>query len=145
MRSIESSRYAGEFVSEALWDALSPVGADAVILCPRLESISLFVTLEPASPLKCLSNCKIAGFGLRHLKSWGVDDRLAKELSPLVEVLHVVRTQDDSVRRVRPASAGELDHVLTILQVGNPFTSGGRGRNLTQFRGLRTPFLSWLH
>jgi hypothetical protein len=99
--------------------------------CVQDSSRSSFIkTLAPASLLKCFSNLKFTRFGLRHLKLWGADDRFAEELSPLVEVLHVIRTQDESVRRVRPASAGELDRVLTILQVGNPFISGERGRNL---------------
>ena len=122
VRSIKSSssrKGFGALVSEPLWDALSPAGAGAVTLCPKLESISL--SYEPISTplLDCLLNRKIAGYGLKHLTLRKVDDKSAEKLRLLVEELQVVAAPDESVRRVRRVLRDKMDHVLTISQWGN--------------------------
>ena len=88
VRSIESTKSAWYPVSDSLWDALSP-GPGGIILCPNLDSISVFNNPATASLLNCLRNRKDAGFRLKYLKLWGVSDELAGELRLLVEELQV--------------------------------------------------------
>lgn len=101
VRSITSSSLVDGFrtlLSEPLWDALSPAGADAVTLCPKLESISLPNELISTPLFNCLLNRKSAGYGLKHLALRDVDDRSAEALESLVEELQVVAVPARGVR-----------------------------------------------
>ena len=119
VRSIESSSSKQGPMSESLWHALSPAGADAVTLRPKLESISLYKESVSTSLLDCLRNRKIAGYGLKHLKLYEVDDGFAEKLRPWVEEVRVIVARNESVRRVRPILRDGMDHVLTTSQWGN--------------------------
>jgi len=101
VRSITSSSSVDGFralLSEPLWDALSPAGADAVTLCPKLESISLPSEQLSAPLLNCLLNRKTAGYGLKHLTLREVDDSSVEVLRSLVEGFQVAAVP---ARRVR--------------------------------------------
>jgi len=113
VRSIESKEE--EPVSESLWNALSPAGADAVTPCPKLESISLPKERASTPLLNCLLNRKIAGYGLRHLRLRGVDDGLAEKLRFSVEKLRIIYITDEPIW-VRPVSMGSMDRVLITSQ-----------------------------
>jgi hypothetical protein len=120
VRSIESSSLTEGFrtlISEPLWDALSP-GADAVTLCPKLESISLPKEPMSAPLFNCLLNRKTAGYGLKHLTLREADDRSAEKLRLSVEELRVVGAPDELVRRVRRILRDKMDHALTTSQWG---------------------------
>jgi len=118
VRSIESSQYPPRPMPESLWDALSPTGADAAPLCPKLELISPLNNPVSTALLNCLLNRKTAGFGLRHLKLREVDDELVEELAPLVEVVEYVDTLDPQERKVGFDSIYKLDVLLTESQWG---------------------------
>ena len=107
IRSIEFMESARDPMSDSLWGALSPV-PDAVPLCPYLESISVF-DLAPTSLLDCLRNRKNAGFGIRHLKLWGVDVELVGEFRPLVGELQALSKPVHPLDKVRLVSMDELD------------------------------------
>ena len=115
VRSIESRDT--EPVSESLWGALSPAGADAITPCPKLESISLSKGRASTPLLNCLQNRKIAGYGVRHLKLWKADDELAEKLSLSVEELQITN-EPVELTQVRPVSMSSAGHVLTALQLG---------------------------
>lgn len=112
VRSIECSKSSRKPAPESLWEALSP-GTDAVPLCPKLESMSLFENPVSAPLLNCLLNRKDAGFRLRHLRFSELDDAVAEELRPLVGELRASSTQGDLREIVRPVSMYELNCVLT--------------------------------
>jgi len=97
IRSIECLNSSGEPTFESLWDALSPAGTDAVPLCPKLESITLFVS-PPSAPLllDCLLKRKNTGFTLPRLKFGSLDDGLVEEFRLLVGELQVVNAPYDS-------------------------------------------------
>ena len=111
----------GEPTFESLWDALSPTGADAVPLCPKLESISLFEDPRFAPPLlDCLLNRKNAGFALRHLKLGSLDDRFAEEFRLSVEELEVVPAPYNSFPLELVSLVPLYFHVLTRTPSGKP-------------------------
>jgi len=118
VHSIESSELLPAPMPESLWDALSPAGADAVPLCPKLELISLLNNSVSTSLLNCLLNRKNAGFRLRYLKLREVDDELVKELALLVEVVEYVKILDSQEKKVGFDSIYELDVLLTDSQWG---------------------------
>ena len=116
VRSIECTEFYQVAVSRSLWDALSPVGEDPDIPCPRLESIFITsytrdVTFTPLSD--CLRKRQAAGFKLRRFKM--VDfhlvmtdmDEFHKEFSPLVEVLEAPKPSKVA-QRVSPVSVRGL-------------------------------------
>jgi hypothetical protein len=107
VRSIECSTLREGPISESLWDALSPAGADAITPCPKLESISLSKERASTPLLNCLLNRKTAGFGLRCLKVWEVDNLFAEQLGLLVEELQVINVPDKWTQRVRPVLIDE--------------------------------------
>jgi len=92
--SIEPSKFSRKPMTESLWDALSPAGADVDPLCPNLESISLVGDLVSTPLLNCLLSRKNTGFGLHRLELREADDRLARELNLLVEVLQIIDIPD---------------------------------------------------
>jgi len=124
VRSMES-RDEGP-VSESLWGALTPAGADAIVPCPKLESISLLKERATTPLLNCLLNRKITGHGLRILKLWEADNWIAEQLGLLVEELQVINVPDESVKRVRPVLMDQMGRVLTTFPVGKKPASRGR-------------------
>ena len=101
VRSITSSSLVDglrTLVSEPLWDTLSPAGADAVTLCPKLELISLPNELMSTPLFNCLLSRKSAGYGLKYLALREVDDMSAEVLGSLVEELQVVAVPARGVR-----------------------------------------------
>ena len=130
VRSIESSSSKQGPMSESLWHALSPAGADAVTLCPKLESISLYKESVSTPLLNCLRNRKIAGYGLKHLKLHEVDDGFAEKLRSWVEEVRVIVARNESARRVRPTLRDGMDHVLTTSQWGNHLRRGAKQMEL---------------
>lgn len=102
VRSIEVSKE--EHVSESLWDALSPAKTGGVTVCPKLESITLPEHSVSIPLLNCLLGRKYMGFGLRRLRLWALDERLAPTFGALVDEFQVVDAlrQSESVLRVRP-------------------------------------------
>ena len=114
LRSIESTK--AEPVSKSLWNSLAPAGADAVTLCPKLESISLPRELASAPLVHSLLNRKFARCGLRHLRLRGMDDSFADGLSHPVEELQVVKVPNESRQKVCPVLTDRMNHVLTNPQ-----------------------------
>jgi len=107
VRSIECSGSWWKDPSTSLCEALSPTGAEGITLCPKLESILLSGNAL-ASPLAdCLLRRKAAGYNLKYLKLLlYVDDRLAEELSLLVDVLEVVNMPSREIRNVGSIPSG---------------------------------------
>lgn len=97
VRSIEFSNEGP--VSESLWDALSPGKMGGVTLCPKLESITLSKQRASAPLLNCLLDRKTAGFELKRLKLWTVDERVAHTFGIFVEQLQVIETRPTETRR----------------------------------------------
>ena len=125
VRSVECSKSFEKPMPESLWKALSPAGTDIVPLCPKLESISLFVNPGSAPVFSCLLDRKNAGFGLRHLKFFGLEDGMANEFRLLVGELQVDESDYDISREmVRAVSIDELNYadrsppVEILLQYG---------------------------
>ena len=108
VRSIESTESAWDPVCDSLWDVLS-TGPGRTTLCPNLESISIFKIPASTSLLDCLRNRKNAGFGLMHLKLWGVGEELAGEFRLLVEELQVFDKPVDPWDKVCLIPMDELD------------------------------------
>lgn len=117
VRSIECAEFCQVPVSKSLWDALSPAGEDAGVLCPRLESI--FFTSYTGNVvfthlLDCLRSRHTAGFKLRlfkmkdyHQLMTGVH-RFPEELYPFVEVVEA-RKPSSIEQRVSTVSMCGLD------------------------------------
>ena len=110
LRSVECSQSSWEPVADSLWEALSPSGADGVVLCPGLESISLFD--HPSEHLhNCLLNRRNAGFKLKYLKVKKTADGLglAEEFKHLVEAFEVDGPNNHLTQEVRPFRWEEHD------------------------------------
>lgn len=105
VRSIEYLRPSRGNGSASLWDALSPSGAGAVVVCPRLELISLCGYPSRRLPI-CLLNRKNAGFKLEYLEVKGavVVQELDEEYGPLVGVLEADDANEGLAEEVRPIS-----------------------------------------
>lgn len=83
---------------ESLWNALSSVEMEGVALCPRLESITLSGETVSEPLFDCLFERKAAGFGLKHLNVWAMDDMMARVFKLLVDELHIIDVPAELVR-----------------------------------------------
>ena len=125
---IEYTEFRRGPIFESFWDALSPSeDGGQVLLCPRLESIALWVfatttRLKPA--IRCLLRRGSAGLKLRHFKiaefnwhPWAY--RVVGRIRPFVETLEVA-SPDELTQKVTPVSM--MDRARTDrFQVGEPF------------------------
>ena len=116
VRSIECTVFHRMPVSRTLWDALSPAGEDAGIVCPKLESIFILsyprdVVFTPLSD--CLRNRQAAGFKLTRLRVGNhrqliTDmDGFHEEFGPLVDIVEA-HPPSRIVQRVSPVSEREV-------------------------------------
>lgn len=88
---------------ESLWNALSPVEMDGLTLCPNLESIALSGGTASAPLFDCLLERKAAGFGLKYLRAWAMDDLTTRIFKLLVDELHIIGVPTGLMRTVRLA------------------------------------------
>lgn len=96
LRTIECLKASWDPEAESLWDALSPFGSGGVIVCQKLELIS--IVGEPSTHLlNCLLNRKNAGFKLKRLKVEKpyVRAKLIEEFGPLVGTLEIDRPDNE--------------------------------------------------
>jgi hypothetical protein len=139
VRSIKCVDSSGVPVSRSLWDALSPAGEDAGILCPKLDSVSITpytgdVTFTSLSD--CLRNRQTAGFKLKRLRTvyyhrWmeGMDN-FDEEFGPLVEVVEADRPNTLGEQRVSPISGLEAVCAEQPLVGRKSFKAMGAAWNL---------------
>lgn len=95
-------------VDESLWDALSPVKMGGLILCPKLESITLNKKGMSAPLLTCLMERKAVGFGLKRLGLHAADDGMVQASVALVEEVQAVNTP--TTKPVRSVLDGQSDN-----------------------------------
>lgn len=98
LQEIECLKASWDPEAESLWDALSPSGPWAAVVCKRLELIS--IVGEPSAHLyHCLSNRKNVGFKLKCLKVEKpyVRAKLVEEYGPLVGTLEIDKPDDEAI------------------------------------------------
>lgn len=103
LRLIECSKSSSDPEAESLWDALLPsAAAKPVIVCPKLETISI-AGYPSTRLLNCLLNRKDAGFELKYLKVEKSLNRqkLTEDYGHLVGSLEVDKPDNELAREVR--------------------------------------------